>query len=78
VVEKALFKMIDESGNTLAEASIAANGPLPADGYIDGTVVVQTLTWPTERGNGKRLDMTLTVRSASGELNTVNASIPAR
>ncbi len=77
-VEKAVFKMIDERGDTLAEASIAANGPVSPDGYMDAKTIVQTMTWPVERGYAKRLDLVLTVRSAAGELSTVTASIPAK
>ncbi len=78
VVEKAVFRMIDDLGNTLAESSIAAGGPLPPDGYMDATAIVQTLAWPAERGFAKRLDLILTVRAASGELSTVTASISAK
>ena len=78
VVEKAVFRMIDDLGNTLAEASIAAGGPLLPDGYMDATAIVQTLTWPAERGFAKRLDLILTVRAMSGELSTVTASIEAK
>ena len=78
VVEKAVFKMVDEAGETLAEASITLHGPIPPDGYMDGTTIVQTMAWPAERGNAKRLDIALTVRTASGELSTVTASIQAR
>lgn len=77
-VEKAVFRMIDDRGEALAEASIAVDGPIPPDGYMDATAIVQTLTWPADRGFGKRLDMILTVRSATGERSTVTASIPAK
>jgi len=78
VVEKAVFRMIDDRGETLAESTIVAGEPIPLDGYMDATAIVQTLRWPAERGFGKRLDMILTVRAMSGELSTVTTSIPAK
>jgi hypothetical protein len=78
VLEKAVFRMVDEFGNTLAESSIAAGGPLPPNGYMDATAIAQTLTWPAERGFAKRLDLILTVRNALGESSTVTASIEAK
>jgi hypothetical protein len=77
-VEKAVFRMIDDRKETLAEASIAIDGPIPPDGYMDATAVVQTLTWPADRGFGKRLDMVLTLRTPSGELTTFTTSINAK
>jgi len=78
MIERAAFKMIDEMGDTLTEASTTAGAPISADGSLDATSLVQILNWPAERGYGKRIDIVLTVRSASGELSTINLSIPAK
>ena len=77
-VEKAAFRMLDERGEALAEASVAINGPIPPDGYMDGQVVVQTLKWAPERGFAKRFELTLEVRTSSGELSTITTSFAAR
>lgn len=77
-IDRATFRMIDDRGEILTEGVVSVEGPVPTDAYLDATTVAQTLTWPAERGSGKRLDYALTLRSASGELTTFNSSILAR
>jgi hypothetical protein len=78
VIEKAVLKMIDENDETLSEASITLDETFPPEGQRATTNLVQTMTWPVERGYAKRLDITLTMRSASGELSTVTTSVKAK
>ena len=78
VIQSAVFKMLDDQGRVLAQAAIAAGDPLPKDGYLEGNVVVQTLSWLPENGRGRSIGGSLTTRSASGELRTLALSIPAR
>lgn len=78
IIESATFRMLDDQGQVLAQATAAMGDNLPADAYLSGNTVVQTLTWPLEKGYGKRIDGSLTLRNAAGEVRTVPLSIPAR
>jgi len=77
-IQSATFRMLDEGGRVLAEATLALGDPVPRDAYLSGDVVVQTLSWPKDQGYGKRIEGSVTVRSASGEVITLPLSIPAR
>jgi hypothetical protein len=78
IIESATFRMLDDQGQVLTQATIAMGDNLPPDAYLSGNTVVQTLTWPLEKGYGKRIDGSLTLRSAAGDVRTVPISIPAR
>ena len=77
-IEKAIFRMVNDRGETLSEGTLSENDPIPLDAYLDATTVVQTLRWPPEQGAGKRLDISVTVRSVSGEVFAVNTSFASK
>lgn len=78
IVESATFRMLDDRGNVLTQASIVTGESIPKDAYLSGNAVVLTLAWAVEGGYGKRIDGSVTIRSAIGDLQTVPFSIPAR
>ncbi len=77
-VENATFRMLDDRGNVLTQASVVAGESVPKDAYLSGNAVVLTLAWPAEGGYGKRIDGSVTIRNGNGDLQTVPVSIPAR
>lgn len=74
-IEVVAFRMSDAAGATLAEASVATRLPIPA-GSSQEARVSQTLVWDTEKGYGKRIEVTLTVRDSAGMLRTISYSNP--
>jgi hypothetical protein len=78
VIQNAVFQMLDDQGKVIAQAAIAVGDPLPPDGYLSGDLVVQTLSWPPQSGQGRRIGGSLTYRAASGEVLTLPLAIPAR
>ena len=74
-IEAVAYRMSDAAGATLAEASLASRLPIPA-GSSPEARVSQTLSWNTEKGYGKRIDVTLTVRDSSGMVRTISYWAP--
>lgn len=78
-IETASYKMIDAQGQVLAEAFVeTASAGFDPSRYVSEDTIVQSLSWPADRGKGAKLDLVLTVRDASGILRTHPFSIPAR
>jgi hypothetical protein len=79
-VETVSYRMVDAQGRLLAEAFIdtATAGNSDPNRYVSGDTIVQTLTWPSDRGKGAKLDLVVTYRDASGVLNTHSLSFPAQ
>ena len=74
-IEAVTFRMSDAAGVVLAEAGVTSNLPIPSGGAQQARVS-QTLAWSIERGYGKRVDVTLTVRDSSGTVRTISYYAP--
>lgn len=72
-IEEAVFKVTDAMGETLAEIRVPTRLPIPprVGGSAPTASVTQTVTWPVEKGYGKRIDVTLTIRDPSGATQTL-------
>lgn len=79
-IATASYRMLDGQGQLLAEAFFdSANAPNsdPNRSVSEGKIV-QTLSWPAERGKGAKLDVVVTYPDAAGVLSTHSFSIPAQ
>ena len=79
-VETVSYRMLDARGQVLVEAFIdtATAGNSDPSRYVSGGTIVQTLSWPAERGTGARIDVILTYRDTAGVLSTHSFSVPAQ
>ena len=79
-VETVSYRMLDARGQVLVEAFIdaATAGNSDPSRYVSGDTVVQTFSWPAERGTGVKIDVILTYRDAAGVLSTYPFSVPAQ
>jgi hypothetical protein len=77
-IEAAVFKVVDAMGEIIAEVSVSTSLPIPprVGGSSQTASVTQTLTWPIEKGYGKRIDVTLTIRDSSGATQTLSFWAP--
>jgi hypothetical protein len=77
-LEAVTFKVTGADGTTLADARVTTSVPVPArvGGSGQTAKVSTTLTWPIEKGYGKRVDVTLTIRDANGAIQTLSFSSP--
>lgn len=74
-LEEVSFRMSDAASVTLAEVRVDRRLAIPAGASPEATVS-QTLVWDIEKGYGRRVDVTLTVRDPSGLVRTLTYWAP--